>query len=171
MPISTSVLGAETGGLEVLASELGNTAAGIIDVQVTSNTIATEVVSQMQSSFQAAMGRVSDAMGDLDANVARAHGQMDSTTWSGRNALVFNDGYVTFKGAMDNFQGHVQSAYEEFNVQLQAMGESIDRFQALASSALQDANSSTMSMQQAVTQQQANLESAMNDGMSFGGAN
>jgi len=170
MPITTSVLGAETGGLESLAGELGNTAVGILDVQATSNSIATEVVGQMQTSFQAAMGRVSDAMGDLGANVSRAHSQMDSTTWSGRNASIFNDGYLTFKHAMDNFQGHVHTAYEEFHVQLNAMGESIERFQALASGALQDANESTLSMQNAVAQQQANLESAMNDGMSFGGA-
>jgi len=165
--MSTHLLGAETGQLEALASRLAQTGNEIEQVQTQTQSTADTVVGEMEGSFGRALSGIESAMHQLRATVDAAHAQLGDTTWTGANAVAFHGGYGDFNAAMVAFEGAVHDAYQQFDSQMRAMGETIVEFQSQVTMSMQQAQASTSSMQVAVTQQQVNLESAMNTGISF----
>ena len=163
----TAILGAQTDQLATLATRLTTTGTEIDEVQSQTQSTADTVVAEMEGAFQAALGGIEQAMGNLRTTVDAAHGQLGDTTWTGANADRFHEGYGNFNDAMRSFEGAVRTAYEQFDGQMRMVGETINDFQAQVTSSMVQAHASTDSMQVAVSQQQANLEQAMNTGLSF----
>lgn len=163
-----NVLGAETGQLEVLAQQLVTTGQGIEEVRGQTEVTANTVVHELTETFQRALGLIDQQMQQLRQSVTAAHGRLSETTWTGANAVVFEQGYADFNSAMGSFEGAVHDAYGQFNAAMQNVSQTIVDFQGQVNTSLQQAHSSTDSMQIAVVKQKDNLEAAMNTGISFG---
>lgn len=163
-----SVLGAQTGELVELASQLGSTTGDIEAVNADTRTVSTTVTSEMQDSFGRALTGITNAMKMLTDSVTAANGRLDGTTWTGSNRETFNGAYVNFGSAMGSLDSAVNQAYAEFDGQMKQISGFIDEFQVEVDAAMQQAKESTTSMQTAVNAQRENLESVMNTGLTVG---
>lgn len=163
-----SVLGAETEQLSVLASRLGSTTVEIAEVQSECTSIQQDVCAEMEGSFRKAITSITIAMDRLHSTVDQARGQLDGTTWTGQNRLIFDSAYGDFGQAMRSLSSAVGDAYSEFDAQMRQVSSVMENFQAEVASSMGHAQESTTSMQHAVTAQRENLESVMNTGLSVG---
>lgn len=166
MSLSDAMLGAETGGLSALASRLGATTNDIGTCQTECQNIQVTVCGAMEDAFSAAMNSLAVTRGSLDRTVHDAATQLADTRWTGANRSSFDGAYNEFMVAMSGLNQAIDSAYGQFQANMQQMNALMHTFQTDVATSMGQAQESTTSMQQAVTAQQVNLESVMNTGLS-----
>lgn len=163
-----AMLGATPTELIELSSRLGVTTSEISHVSGDTQGIAARVVDEMQSTFATAVSSITTTMDSLRSTVDASRGQLEATTWTGANRVVFDGAYGDFTAAMGQLEVAVTDAYAEFDAQMQQLGSVIEGFQGQVMSSLDQAQTSTTSMAQAVDAQRDNLEMAMNSGLAVG---
>jgi len=170
MTTPMSMLGADTGQLEALALRLDRSTEQIATVRERTNATAVTAVDALTGAFDSTVAEIQGAMSELQTDIAAAHGEMASTSWTGTNAANFNAGFTEFNTAMATLSESVSGGYAtDLKNRLLAVTADIQEFQGFASTALVQAGLSTESMRAAVHQQADVLEQAMNGGMSFSG--
>lgn len=167
MSMSDAMLGAETGGLSALASRLGTTTSEIGTCQTECQKIQVTVCSAMEDAFSAAITSLTATRSSLDETVRDAARQLGDTRWTGANRGSFDGAYQDFVVAMTGLNQAIDSAYGQFQSNMQQMNALMQTFQTDVATSMGQAQESTTSMQQAVTAQQTNLESVMNTGLSY----
>lgn len=167
MSMSDAMLGAEVGGLGALASRLGTTTNEIGICQADCQTIQVTVCGAMEDAFASAINSLNTTRGNLDGTVQAAAGQLADTRWTGANRGNFDGAYQGFTGAMTSLNQAIDSAYGQFQTNMQQMKAMMETFQQDVSRSMGQAQESTTSMQNAVSAQQQNLEAVMNTGLSY----
>lgn len=167
MSLSDAMLGAETGGLSALASRLGITTGEIGTCQAECQQIQVTVCSAMEDAFSAAISSLTATRSNLDTTVRDAASQLADTRWTGANRHSFDGAYQDFTAAMSGLNQAIDTAYGQFQSNMQQMNALMHTFQTDVAASMGQAQESTTSMQHAVTSQQANLESVMNTGLSY----
>lgn len=104
-------------------------------------------------------------MEQLEASVAGAIMQAESTQWTGANADRFRAAAHDFQAAMMAGQQATSEAFQSFQTSVGLMNDTLGNYVASFSAALTSAQESAGSMATAVERQRMNLDEVMNAGL------
>lgn len=161
-----TMLGAELHELDALATQIDTTQGQIGDVQGSSATATTTVVTDVRAAALSAQTQITNLMADLRSAVDTAAAKAESTTWTGTNRDTFLSSYSSFNSAMLSAETSTSETFESFKTAIESMSAELEDFATSFNGALTEAQSSAGSMATAVRAQSENLATVMNSGMS-----
>lgn len=162
-----TMLGAQLDDLAALSARLQATASDVATGRNSSVATTSQVVAEVGDAARRALDQITSHMQSLDASVAAAASQADSTQWTGANADRFRAGAAEFRSAMQSGQAATTDAFASFQSSVTTMTETLHEFVSSFSTALANAEQSAIEMADAVDAQRSNLDQAMNVGLSF----
>ncbi|MEZ5341847.1 MAG: hypothetical protein R2706_10460 [Acidimicrobiales bacterium] len=135
------------------------------DNAVTTTSTAVESIS---SASEQALASITSHMEHLEASVAAAVSQAESTQWIGANADRFRTAAQEFHSSMTAGQQATTDAFASFQASVAAMNDTLSTYVQQLSGALTAAQEAAAQMAAAVDGQRANLDQVMNAGLTVG---
>lgn len=163
-----TMLGAQLDDLAGLAQRLTTTSGDVGVARDNAVGTTSTAVDAIGSASQQALASITSHMEALEASVAGAVTQADSTQWTGANAGRFRGAAQEFHSSMTAGQTATTEAFQSFQASVAAMNETLNTYVQQLSGALTSAQESAANMASAVEGQRANLDQVMNLGMSVG---
>ncbi len=160
-----AMLGAQLEDLEALRDQLTRTSEAIGNASTNATAETASVVGTVRDASTLALSRVSATMDTLSGSVHESANRAANAGWTGANQVRFLEAHGEFTSAMGEVDAATREAFDQFQLNVSQMAETLESFQSNLQLSLTRATDSTQTMARAVEGQRSNLDMAMNQGL------